>query len=158
MECLSCHHQKGSNCMGCHEQQVHFIRGEALGEKETRPDVMAEGVKCAECHATLSEKHSLKEIKKTCIECHETRYGEMTDAWQREISEKLRRVRGLLELLKAEKKKASELERRKVETIVKEAEGLLSAVEKDESKGVHNFIYAQKLISEAEGKILSIKK
>ncbi|MDI7260766.1 MAG: hypothetical protein QME90_12700 [Thermodesulfobacteriota bacterium] len=158
IECLSCHHQKGSNCVGCHEPQVHFIRGEALGEKETRPDVMAEGVKCAECHATLSAKHSLKEIKKTCIECHETRYGEMMDAWQREISEKMKKLRLSLETLMFQKKLAPESEKKKVEALIKEIENLVKVVEEDKSRGVHNFDYAKKLVSEAEKKVFNTQK
>ncbi len=144
--------------MGCHEQQVHFIRGEALGEKEPRPDVMAEGVKCAECHATLSEKHSLKEIKKTCIGCHETRYGEMMDAWQQEISEKMKKLRLSLETLMFQKKLAPESEKKKVEALIKEIENLMKVVEEDKSRGVHNFDYAKKLVSEAEKKVFNTQK
>ena len=53
---------------------------------------------------------------------------------------------------------APDPEKRKVEPLIKEVEDLLKAVDEDKSKGVHNFIYAKKLISEAEKKVLTTKK
>ncbi len=158
MECLSCHHQKGANCVGCHEQQVHFIRGEAFGKKEPRPDVMADGVKCIECHATLSKVHSLAEVKKTCVECHEARYGKMTDEWQKEVSDRMRRLRPSIERLTSQRRMTSETERRKIEALTREVEEILKALEKDKSKGVHNFIYARELLLKAEEKVLSAER
>lgn len=158
MECLSCHHQKGSNCAGCHERQVHFIRGEALGEKEPQPDVMAAEVKCIECHATLSKGHSLAEIKKTCVECHEARYGKMTDEWQQEVTDRMKKLKLSLETLRIQKKMAPDMEKRKVDVLTKDVEDILKAVHEDKSKGVHNFIYAKKLLSKAEEKVLSAKR
>jgi len=158
VECLGCHHQTASNCTKCHETQVKFIHGEAFGEKEAHPDVMAEGVKCVECHTTISKRHSLAEVKKTCIQCHETRYGEMTDGWQREISEQMKKVKLSLEALKVQKKLVPDPEKQKVEVLTKEVEEALKAINGDKSKGVHNFIYAQRLMSEAEKKILITQK
>jgi hypothetical protein len=157
VECLGCHHQTGSNCTRCHETQIKFIQGEALGEKETSPDVMADGVKCVECHTTISQRHSLTEVKKTCVQCHETRYGEMTDGWQKEISDHMGKVKGSLEALRALKKGVPDPEKQKVESLTKEIEGALKAIDRDKSKGVHNFIYAKKLMSEAEKRVLATK-
>ncbi len=158
VECLSCHHQTTSNCTRCHDIQVRFIHGEALGEKETSPDVMADGVKCVECHTTIFQGHSLTEVKKTCVQCHETRYGEMTDGWQKEISDHMGKVKGSLEALRVQKKRVPDPEKRKVESLTKEIEGVLKAIDRDKSKGVHNFIYAKKLMSEAEKRVLAAKK
>lgn len=158
MECLSCHHQKGANCAGCHEEQVHFIRGETFGKKEPRPDVMADGVKCIECHATLSKGHSLAEVKKTCLECHEARYGKMTDEWQKEVSDRMRKLRSSIERLSSQRRMTSETERKKVETLTREVEEILKTLEKDRSKGVHNFIYARELLLKAEEQVLSAEK
>ena len=158
MECLSCHHKTASKCTDCHESQMQFIRGEALGEKEAHPDVMAEGVKCVECHTTISQRHSLAEVKKTCVQCHETRYGEMTDGWQKDVSEQIKKLKLSLEALKIQKKLISDPEKRKVEALTREVEEALKAIDGDKSKGVHNFIYAQRLMSEAEKRILITQK
>jgi hypothetical protein len=158
VECLRCHHQTGSNCTNCHETQIKFIQGEALGEKESLPDVMAEGVKCVECHTTISQRHSLAEVKKTCVQCHETRYGEMTDGWQSEISEEVKKLRRSLEVLRGQRKLVSDPEKRKIEALTKEAEEALRAIDEDKSKGVHNFIYAKRLISEGGKRVLTAKQ
>lgn len=158
VECLECHHHTASNCTKCHETQVKFIHGESLGEKGILPDVMAEGVKCVECHTTISNRHSLAEVKKTCVGCHEARYGEMTDGWQKEVSEQMRELKRSLEDLRVRKKGVSEAEGRKIGTLIREVEGALKAIAEDKSNGVHNFTYAKRLMSEAEKKILITKK
>ena len=158
VECLRCHHQSASNCAKCHEIQVRFIQGEALGEKESLPDVMAEGVKCIECHATISRGHSPAEVKKTCEQCHETRYGGMPEGWQREVSAQMKRLKAYLEALKGEKKRAPGPERAKVEALTKEIEEALKAIGEDKSQGAHNFVYAKRLMSEAGEKVLTAKR
>ena len=158
MECLSCHHQPKSKCTDCHESQMRFIRGEALGEKDPQPDVMADGITCIECHVTISRGHSLAEIKKTCVQCHEPKYEKMTDDWQREVSERVKKLKVSLDGLRVQKKEIPGPEKKKVEVLTKEVEELLKAVEGDKSKGVHNFAYAQKLLSDAEGKVYSTRK
>jgi len=158
VECLSCHHKTASKCIDCHETQVKFIQGESFGKKDPQPDVMADGVKCIECHTTISQGHSLAEVKKTCVQCHEARYEKMTDEWQQVISHRVKKLKLFLETLRFQKKMAPDPEKRKVEPLIKEVEDLLKAVDEDKSKGVHNFIYAKKMISEAEKKVLTTKK
>ena len=158
MECLSCHHKTASKCTDCHESQMQFIRGEAFQEKEPQPDVMAIGVKCTECHTTISQGHSLAEVKKTCVQCHEDRYGKMTDEWQQEIAGRTKKLKLSLETLRVQRKVVPDTEKKVVEALTKEAEDLLKAVGEDKSKGVHNFAYAQKLVGEAEEKVLSVKR
>lgn len=158
IECLSCHHKTASKCIDCHELQVQFIRGEAFGEKESQSDVMADKVKCIECHSTLLKGHSLAEVKKTCMECHEAHYGKMTEEWQQEISHKMKKLKSSLGTLGFQKKLIPELEKRRVEALTKEIENLMKVIDEDKSKGVHNFIYAQNLISKAEEKVHSTKR
>ncbi len=156
MECLSCHHQPKAICTNCHESQARFIRGDALGEKEPQPDVMASEVKCSGCHATISQGHSLKEVKKTCLQCHDAQYEKMTDEWQKEISDRMARLRRSLEALSAEKKLGPD-PRKRVEALIKEVNESIKVVDEDRSKGVHNFSYAQTLIGKAEEKVVAIK-
>lgn len=155
---MRCHHQAGSNCTKCHDTQERFIQGEVLGEKEALPDVMAEGVKCVECHTTISERHSLTEVKKTCVQCHEKRYGEMPDGWQKEVSEQMKRLRLSLEALRAGKKVLPDTAKNEVDVLAKKVEEVLKAIDKDKSKGVHNFIYAKRLMSEVEKRVPTTKK
>ena len=158
MECLSCHHQPKSKCIDCHESQMKFIQGEALGEKDPQPDVMAAGVKCMECHTALFQGHSLEKVKKTCVACHGQGYDDMTQKWQKEISDRMKRLKLSIEPLKSKKKLIPNPEKNKVEALTREVETLMKAVEEDESKGVHNFTYAQRLMSKAEEKFLSLER
>lgn len=118
---------------------------------------MAQGVKCVECHTTISERHSLTEVKKTCVQCHEKRYGEMTDGWQKEVSDQMKKLRLSLEALRAGKKLLPDAERHEVDVLTRKVEEVLKAIDEDKSKGVHNFIYAKRLMSEVEKKVLTTK-
>ncbi len=158
MECLGCHHRSISKCTDCHEPQMRFVQGEALGEKEPQPDAMADGVKCIECHATISQGHSRAEVKKACVRCHEARYETMVDEWQQEVSDRIGRLKIALESLRAQKKSASASEKSRLGALTKEVGDLLKAIDEDKSKGVHNVAYAKKLISEAEGKLLATQR
>jgi hypothetical protein len=119
---------------------------------------MADGVKCIECHTTISQGHSLTAVKKACVQCHEAGYEGMTDEWQKTISGKMKELRLSLETFRGQKKMAWGSEKRNVEALLKEVRDLLKAIDADKSKGVHNFIYANKLISDAEEKVLLAKK
>jgi nitrate/TMAO reductase-like tetraheme cytochrome c subunit len=158
VECLRCHHQAASNCTNCHETQIKFIHGEALGEKESLPDVMAEGVKCVECHTSIAQGHSLPEVKKACVQCHETRYEEMTDGWQKEVSRQMNKLKHAIEALRVREKRVPDPEKQRIEALMGKVEEVLKAIDKDKSKGVHNFIYAKKLMSEAEKRVLATEK
>ncbi len=56
---------------------------------------MAHGVKCVECHTTISRAHSLAEIKKACVQCHDSQYAKMTEEWQQEVSQRMKRLKRL---------------------------------------------------------------
>ncbi len=158
MECLSCHHQPKSKCIECHEGQMEFIRGEAFGEKEPQPDVMATGVKCIECHTTIPQGHSLQEVRKACVQCHEDSYGKMMNEWQTEISDRMKRLRLSVDALKVQRTRVPQAEKKNIDALIRKAEEILKAVGEDKSKGVHNFNYAQRLISQAEEQVLSTKQ
>jgi len=119
---------------------------------------MAEGVKCVECHTAISQRHSLAEVKKTCVQCHEPRYDEMTDGWQKEVSGQMNRLKHSLEALRVQEKRVPDPEKQKIEALTGKVEEALKAINKDKSKGVHNFIYAKKLMSEAEKRVLETRK
>jgi len=60
--------------------------------------------------------------------------------------------------LRFQKKMAPDPEKRKVDALIKRVEDILKVVDEDKSKGVHNFIYTKKLLSEAEKKVFSAKR
>ncbi len=80
----------------------------------------------------------------------------MTDEWQQEVSDRMKRLKGSLEALGVEKKLTPE-SRKKVEALTKEVNEFVKVVDEDKSKGVHNFGYAQGLMAKAEEKVLMIK-
>jgi len=137
---------------------MEFIKGEASGEKEPHPDVMATGVKCIECHTTIAQGHSLQEVRKTCIQCHDDGYGKMMDEWQQEVSDRMKRLKLSLDALKVERQRIPAADKKNIDALVKKAEEILKTVGEDKSKGVHNFTYAQRLISQAEEQVLSTKQ
>ena len=81
----------------------------------------------------------------------------MTDEWQQEISDRIKRLKLSLEVIQRERMPGPGPERKKVESLVTEVNKLLRGVEEDKSKGVHNFTYAQRLISRAEENLLAIR-
>ncbi len=111
-----------------------------------------------ECHAAISQGHSLAGVKRTCEQCHEARYGGMPEGWQKEISDRMRKLKVSLDALKGQKKLVSGPEERKMETLTGEVEAALHAIREDKSQGVHNFVYAKQLMSSAEKKILTAKR
>jgi hypothetical protein len=82
----------------------------------------------------------------------------MTDGWQKEVSDQMRRLKHSLEALRIQKKRVPDPEKRKIEALTGKVEEALKAIDKDKSKGVHNFIYAKKLMSEAEKRVLATQK
>jgi len=70
----------------------------------------------------------------------------------------MKKLKHSLEVLRAQKGRVPGLEKQKIEALTGKVEKALSAIDQDKSKGVHNFIYAQKLMSEAEKKVLATQK
>jgi hypothetical protein len=82
----------------------------------------------------------------------------MTDGWQKEVSGQMERLKHSLEALRVQKKRVPDREKHRIEAFTGKVEEVLKAIEEDKSKGVHNFIYAKKLMSEAENRVLATQK
>jgi predicted transcriptional regulator len=82
----------------------------------------------------------------------------MTDGWQKEVSGQMKRLKHSLEARRVQKKGVPNPEKQKIEALTGKVEEVLKAIDEDKSKGVHNFIYAKKLMSEAEKKALAAQK
>jgi len=81
----SCHHSaKKSACDSCHPVQGQFLRGVVADgrNQKYKADVMAKAVQCTGCHAKLSTGHRIKDVKQTCISCHEKGYEAQVDEWR----------------------------------------------------------------------------
>ena len=79
----------------------------------------------------------------------------MTDGWQKEVSGEMKKLKHSLEALRVQKKRVLDPEKQKLEALIGKVEQVLKAIDEDKSKGVHNFIYAKKLMSEAERRVLA---
>lgn len=81
----------------------------------------------------------------------------MTDEWQQEISDRIKKLKLSLEAIQRERMPGSGPEKKKVESLVTEVNKLLRGIEEDKSKGVHNYTYARRLIGLAEENLLAIR-
>jgi hypothetical protein len=82
----------------------------------------------------------------------------MTDGWQKDVSGQMKRLRQSLEALRIQKRRVPDPEKYKIEALTGKVEEALKAIEEDKSKGVHNFTYAKRLISEAEKRVLTTQR
>jgi hypothetical protein len=57
-----------------------------------------------------------------------------------------------------QKKRVPDPEKQKMEALTGKVEEALKAIDEDKSKGVHNFVYAKKLMAEAEKRVLATGK
>ena len=70
----------------------------------------------------------------------------------------MERLKHSLEAWRVQKKGVPNPEKQKIEALTGKVEEVLKAIDKDKSKGVHNFIYAQRLMAEAEKRVLAAQK
>lgn len=157
--CIGCHHKKtDSACATCHRIQDQFIKGEALVGKGGKSDPMAGEVPCTGCHENISRGHSPQEIKQSCLNCHGTGYDETLEQWQSEISERVRRAKRHLLVLRAKFRHFKTDVPEEIASKVKRAETMIDLVEGDKSMGGHNFPFARELITKADDYLLGVKK
>jgi hypothetical protein len=79
----------------------------------------------------------------------------MTEGWQKEVSGQMERLKRSLEVWRVQRKGVPNLEKHDREALTGKVEEVLKVIDEDKSKGAHNFIYAKKLLSEAEKKALA---
>lgn len=85
----SCHHTaKKAKCASCHPAPGQFLRGAVADgrNKKYKADVMAASVECSGCHAKLATGHRKKDVKQTCIGCHEKGYETQVDDWRNDAA------------------------------------------------------------------------
>lgn len=157
--CIGCHHKKtNSTCAPCHRIQEQFIKGVALIGVEGKSDPMAGEVGCNGCHGNISRGHSPQEIKHSCLDCHGPGYDKIVEQWQSEISERVRRAKRHLLVLRAKFRHSKTDVPEEITSTVKKAETIIELVERDKSRGAHNFPYSKGLVVKADDYLLKVKR
>lgn len=140
-QCATCHHQESeafdaNDCAHCHAAQASVLAGTLAGFAE-KPGTMA-SMDCSECHGEAPTV--LRPKPSMCVLCHEPGYDEKQNEWQHGIdalAEELTQALGAAR-------------RREVDApVLEQAQRALDAVQRDGSRGVHNFELCQQLLSEA---------
>ncbi len=157
--CIGCHHKKTeSECATCHRIQHRFIKGSALAGEVGESDPMAGEVGCTGCHENIAQGHFPQKIRQSCLSCHGPGYDEIVEQWQSEISERIRRAKRHLLVLRAKFRHLKTDVPKEIASKVKAAETMIDLVERDKSMGGHNFLYAKGLITKADDYLVQVKK
>jgi hypothetical protein len=144
-ECARCHHEESDdfeywNCTSCHTNQ----RGFQLGSPEDwggTPDAMAE-MECADCHG--EPPSMLRPTPRMCVLCHEDGYDVMQVEWQQTTTALLDELEAAIDAADDDSSTG---------TAVSRAREALETVQRDGSRGVHNFEFAKRLLEDALGRL-----
>jgi hypothetical protein len=93
LNCSKCHHVSGerTECVECHKEPSEYLKGNTGVEGITPvPDIMSRAVKCEDCHKYDNASLKFKGVEEYCIECHNSNYGKLYNAWTKTIKERLR--------------------------------------------------------------------
>lgn len=153
-DCLNCHHQQvKAQCLTCHQRENNFRFARVRGEAKAAPGLMAESVKCQDCHSTIAKGLSIPDIKKACVSCHEKGYDKMVDQWQAEQAKDLTELLRLLVYVQGKIRGMNPEQSAKAQEAVRHAQSVIDTVRRDKSRGAHNFEYTQGLLQEAAKKL-----
>ncbi len=143
--CTSCHH-KGKDivkdCIKCHPLQHSTYNGN-IGSKKFDQDIMKSGgVDCDGCH--MSSGNTVVRIKQNaCGDCHDASYQSMLTEWKNDIMTK---VKTLSSLATSAKKQSLDDENK---TKLEWAKKIISAIQSDGSKGIHNYMIFSDLLEKS---------
>ena len=143
--CTNCHH-KGNDmikdCGKCHPVQQNSYNGIFDGNK-SEPDIMKSGgVDCGGCHNS-GNKGISRPGTKVCAGCHDASYESMLTDWKNDI---ITKVKSLSSLVNNLRKNNLEPESKKK---VDKARKLLSNLQSDGSKGIHNYMQFSSLLEKS---------
>lgn len=157
--CSDCHHGASLGqvkCQDCHAMAANLFYGRGgLGVEET-PSLKAGIIECADCHlATRQGKRStVKNIRSSCIDCHEQSYGKTLDSWiatgnglLSHTASKIEKVRRTMERMQRMGKKIYV----PYKNMFDEADRNFNLVK--QGKAIHNLAYSEALITRANKKI-----
>jgi len=119
---------------------------------------MAGEVSCDTCHENIARGHFPQEVRQSCLDCHGPGYDRVLEEWQAEISERFKRARRHLLVLRAKFRHSKTDVPEEIASKVKKAETMIDLVKRDKSMGGHNFLYSKRLITKADDYLLGVKK
>jgi hypothetical protein len=150
-DCLRCHHQKPENCSSCHQTQQSVYSGSTSLAAETTPDIMFEAeVECESCHLT-DEGQIARPTGAACENCHDEEYAGILADWQSSTQEALAALKSALQRLPRSGSNGE------LKAAVEAARRVIKLVEKDGSRGAHNYALIESLIAEAQEKLEAMK-
>lgn len=158
-DCMNCHHRAvKAKCVECHVLEAAFRKGAAMGEKTPETGPMS-ALDCSYCHTAIGEgkAHSLAAVKSSCVQCHDETLAGMVDVWQQGLELSIKALKSKLEKARKEILGLPGDSAARALGLWKEAEEIYMLVLKDRSKGVHNIVYNEKLINDANSKIREIE-
>ena len=131
--CAECHHtDDNEDCSKCHDFATRLYAGLGVPGVAPKPDPMKAQVPCAACHSDRAAKDRVASLRKTCVDCHDAKYGPMLDDWLKEgaalltaLSEQTAAAR--VALLDGDRRAPDLPEARRV---VEDAEELIEVLEK----------------------------
>jgi formate-dependent nitrite reductase cytochrome c552 subunit len=135
-----------------------MFSGEGVLTYEGTPDVMSSALGCADCHAEPKQGKTKEMVRAGCENCHDETYSEMMDQWQRDITARVDSLREKIESLKKIQKssKATEEILEFLKSALKFSEIRLILVERDGSRGVHNYPLISQMLEEAALKLKNL--
>lgn len=151
--CAVCHHRKPEkDCTTCHRLQKTIYQGGRLNGIEISPDIMFEAeLGCVDCHLDAENKVFTPDEKK-CAECHDKDYSQLALEWQSQTANLIDKLKKLLEDKK--KLKLSAPQNHKLFEIEKTVE----KIELDGSRGTHNYMQIEELLTNFIKKVQSVGK
>ncbi len=158
-DCFSCHHpMEGKNCEGCHNIQGQIFSGVAALEYDSTPGVMSSSLGCADCHVELEHGKTNEIVRASCETCHGEGYPEMMDQWQSEVETRMDSIRGKIETVKKMQKrwKGNKETLEFLKSALKFSEMRLNLVEKDGSRGAHNYMLISQMLEDAALKLKNL--
>lgn len=179
--CLACHDRKGSEfprklivnpeklCDVCHTQRSVFLGLGAKGIEESRN--FHSGVPCVSCHMTEGN-HRMKVLRPddpgltekrldTCTACHmdnnrEARVGQIQE-WQTTYDESMTPLLADIKAIEAAMAKKPDILDTRLRSKLEDVKHNLSILEKDGSRGFHNFVFLLEISSMASADLKEIK-
>jgi hypothetical protein len=156
MDCFSCYHpMETSRCEDCHKVQSQMFSGEGALDYVATPDIMYSSLGCAECHGEPEQGKSRETARAACESCHDESYAEMMDQWQEGVSAQINSIKRKIENLKQvlDRSEGSKDAQQLLRSALEYSEARLNLVEKDGSKGGHNYALISEMLEDAASRL-----
>jgi len=142
LDCQSCHSQVHR------EQQQLFAGVGGHATKETPSSMFLARVSCEGCHEKAAKLRGHDNVKvageASCLSCHGIKYANILPAWQKDMTNKLSRVSGVVDRATRAAAGMPASRRRVADSLVALARANVELVRV--GKGAHNMVYADRLL------------